>query len=450
MKKTIMILAVVAIIAFLAMPFVTGTVAEKGIHQLVENINQRSSEYGATEIMSYERGYRSTSSSFKWTPPAIYKELIDGEIVYSCDGSHGVLGFSYTCKLDSLEGYTQFVAQQLEGKDPLSLSGSISVLGNNEQTLQLAAFETKDSESSNAVMSVKPAQLIISSNMELSKFDVDGEIEGFNLSFAGGEMSLGEIELNADIDISEHKMGIGESELTLENFTMQPKQGEEGENMSIDRLSFASEVQENGENLDVDYRMGADKFSFTSPESVTKKAVDLQDAVLEFSLHGLDAIKTNSIYEKFSDFYKNIDATEGEAGLAEMSPLLEILPDLEALLKAGLTLTTEISAKINQQKMEVGLELVAIDRLTMADFMAVMSNPASILDKMTANVKTVLPESLLSQQVMMQKSVENSPLYEKKGKAYQSIIKLEKDNIQVNGKKMTVDDLTMLIMQSAM
>ena len=141
MKKTIMILAVVAITAFLAMPFITGTVAEKGIHQLVENINQRSSEYGTTEIMSYERGYRSTSSRFKWTPPTIYKELIDGEIVYSCDGSHGVLGFSYTCKLDSLEGYTQFVAQQLEGKDPLSLSGSISVLGNNEQTLQLAAFD---------------------------------------------------------------------------------------------------------------------------------------------------------------------------------------------------------------------------------------------------------------------------------------------------------------------
>jgi len=138
LKKIIILVLVIAAV-FIGGPFYSGKVAETETMKLVEKMNQSSTEYGSTEVLKYDRGMRSTSARYKYTPPAAFAAFTKdfGEIVYTCDSSHGITGIDYTCSLEGESVYSKFVAENLDGKDPLSVYGSISAFGGISQTIAL-------------------------------------------------------------------------------------------------------------------------------------------------------------------------------------------------------------------------------------------------------------------------------------------------------------------------
>ncbi len=441
MKKVIISLACIAIIALFAMPFITGMIAEKATQDIVNTTNERSVEFGHTEIVSYERGYKTTQSSFKWSYPGALQEG-DNFVGYSCIGNHGVLNYSYNCKIDNLEEYTTFVNDSLNGKDPLSLTGKVTLWGSIKQRLELEEFQFTDDSN---VVSVKPAYINFDTNKELSDFIISGKLNGMDVKGGSDAFTLGQSEIKGDISLNEQGIGIGEIEFAVSSLNGLIK---DQSTIELNDLLVVGQTQEKGENLDMDYQIKVENIITKLTDGETD--IDLKKLNFAMSMHGVDTLKVAAINQKMSDFYNDILSNQSaEPSTEQLGSLMAIVPDLEALLKSGLQLKTSLSADVSKEPASAEFDIALIDNMTMAEFMLAFSNPESLLDKMSANLKTSIPDSILSKQVLLKEAVINSPFYEQNGTSYQTDIKLAKDDVMLNGEKINANEFIALIMQQA-
>ncbi len=63
LKKIIIVLIILAVALVVGAPYFTGKIAETETLKMVEKAKEDPSLYGKMEIVSYDRGYRSTNSS---------------------------------------------------------------------------------------------------------------------------------------------------------------------------------------------------------------------------------------------------------------------------------------------------------------------------------------------------------------------------------------------------
>ena len=440
MKKVIISLACIAILALLVMPFITGMIAEKATQRIVNTTNERSAEFGHTEIVSYERGYKSTQSRFTWSLPGALKGD-DNSVGYSCIGDHGILNYSYTCRIEKLEEYTKFVSDNLDGKDPFSLKGKVSIWGSIKQRLELEEFQfTEDSK----VVSIKPAHIMIDTNQKLSDFVISGKLNGIDVKDGSSSFALAKSEIEGDISLNEHGLGIGEIELAISRMTSQLK---DDSVIVLEDLVLTGQTLEKGENLNMDYQV---KVVNIIKSLAGETTTDLKKLNFAMSMHGVDTVKMGIINKKMSDFYNEVLNNEAaEPSTEQLGSLMAIVPDLEALLKSGLELKTSLSADIAKEPASAEFNIALTDNMTMADFMLAFNSPESLLEKMSANLQTNIPENLLNKHELLKDAVINSPFYEQKGTSYQTEVKLAKDNIMLNGTKMNAGEFIALVMQQA-
>lgn len=443
MKKAILGVIVVGAGAA-AMPFVTGHIAESTTKQLIENNNNNYEEYGKVEILSYERGYAETKSSFKWNPPAVYAEFV-GPVDYSCVGSHGIISYDYTCKVDKFDQYSDFVETQLGGKDPVKLTGSVPLFGDMTQSLVVDAF-TVTPEGESETLAVKSGVLKVSFDKALSFYVLDGHWDGLDVSDTADESktaNVGKVTITGDFKIKEgQKLAFGGATVVLDSFAgKSTTYSGEVENIEMSNLVAFVSAQEKGENMDIDYKIDVDSFSQVKGDD----SAVWKDIKTVFAVHGLDTAKTLEINEKMQAYSDEISS--GAITPAEgQQKMMLLIPDAEALLKKGLTLKTTLSGDYNQQSASADINLSLIDKATFAEFSTVMFDPAGLLEKLEASVDLVLPETLVEQDFMLQSMVSSSPLFEKKDTAHEAHLQLKKGDVKLNGNATTMDELTALIM----
>jgi len=91
MKKLIIGMSAVAAAVVVGVPYLTGKVAEDKSKELVDQINASASHLGTVEVLDYQRGFRSSTSDYKYRFSKPYQELTKlEEIEYSCDIGHGI------------------------------------------------------------------------------------------------------------------------------------------------------------------------------------------------------------------------------------------------------------------------------------------------------------------------------------------------------------------------
>ena len=162
--KKIIVLLVIIVAVFVGAPFITGKIAETETRKLVDNINQNAEQSGNIDILSYERSMRSTNARYQYTPPAHFAALFPGhaDIVLNCDSSHGITGIDYQCKFEGESSYSKFVATELDGKDPISIYGSVSAFGGLSQTIEVS--EVKDFNLDGGTLTIPNANITIGSD----------------------------------------------------------------------------------------------------------------------------------------------------------------------------------------------------------------------------------------------------------------------------------------------
>ncbi len=439
MKKLILPLAILAGIVIFGAPYLTGKVAESETRKLVDVLNQSPLEYGSTEILSYERGFRSTKSSFRYTLPSMLSNFGGTQPVnYSCNSKHGITGIDYSCKLIDNEAYTEFVNNSLGGKDPVSMSGSASLFGGLEHTLTIDAIE--DFQASDSAIDLTKTEITVQTNKALSSYKLSGHSDGFSILQGTDLISVGKLRLSGDLEKSDNGLYIGDTQFNVTNLTS--KMG--NKTLELNKLEVKTETEENGDNIDSSMSMHVEQIS-----TAASPFESIEDVNLEFSINGVNT----AAFVEYQTFSQELQREFLTAMESDQEPNfdpekgLEIIPILEKMLNADLIFDSALSIKLNGEPNTAKLKVGLLEAVTLEEMQMLAVAPEQMLKKFDVQLKASLDKGLVDTQPMLA-SVGQSPIFEPASSAYQTELSLGKE-IKLNDKAMTLEELQTLIMTGA-
>ncbi|MFT4629688.1 MAG: hypothetical protein ACI8PV_000802 [Dinoroseobacter sp.] len=435
MKKLISLILAVAFIALVLMPYINGRVAEKAIHDLSQQLNADSLQYGEVEIGQYERGMWATDFGFKWASGASANAFIKEPLEFSCLGNHGTLGYSYQCKVLDVPAYTGFVNEYLAGYDPLTIGGNVSIFGTITQSIALTSFEMIDREGE--LIKFQPASLSISMDKHLSSFDIDGRLEGLKAQGVGGEFVLDNIELDGKLRTNQHNLAIGGLTLTLSSVALASDQ--DG-TVTMNALMMTSQTEELGENIGLNYSLSIKDFERSA--SVSSEKLDLTNLQGEFSIGGANMVQVAKLSQTFQ-LMSQLPEEERNAAM------LTLFPSLESLFKTGLNVSANAGADYKSEAVSGDAGIALVGDLRFSDFVLMGLDPNSFFSKFNAGLKVSLPQSLLDTNPQLAGALVGNPLYRKTEQGYTAEMKLADNEVDLNGRAMSVEEMLTLLSQSA-
>ena len=440
MKKLIAILLILLIVIFIGAPYFTGKVAETETMKMVDTIKLDSENYGDIEVLTYDRGLRSTSAKYRYTPPASLAAMLtsDKPIDYGCESKHGVLGIDYICHLQGDGAYADFVNEKLDGKDPLSMYGSVSVFGAITQTYEIKAIQNLDLDGQ--TINTPKAQLNIETDNEMTAFKFTGDTEAFQLDDEEGTLDIGGINIEGDLESIATMLFTGSLNVDLDTLSFKDSE----EEFTLDKVSFSSITRENGDNIDSrgTFKLG----SMIAPNGDIKS---IENVELVFEVNGVDT-KAYSEYQAFSmDIQKQAFATleAGQEPQIDPNAMIAALPIIEKMLKPGLELNLGVEAELNGTANEVELELSLLEALTLAEMSIFITDTEQALKKLDIELETKLSNSFVESQAMLAVMLGQSPLIEKTDDNYKLKFSSNK-TIELNGKSITFAELQSMVFGS--
>jgi len=438
LKKLFIVIVLVLAALLFGAPYYTGKVAEAETLKLVDSMNQSSAEYGSTEVLNYDRGLRSTTARYKYTPPAPFETFSKefGDIVYACESNHGVTGIDYTCALEGESAYSKFVDEKLDGKDPLSVFGSISAFGGITQTIALD--EVKGLEVDGATLNFPKAQISLATDTNASSFDISGGSDAFEMEGNGEKLSVGKMTIEGDFSQVTGSLFTGDMLMKVDHVNTVGALGES----SFKGLSVSSDASEQGDTL-------SSKVLFSIKEVVAPGLPfeTAEDINFGLDLAGLD---TQSVIE-YQEFVQQVqrDTLAALENGSEVDPnqMAQIMPILEGMLKEGLKVNSKMSAKLNGKPNEIALDLKLLESLTLAQMGLFMTNPDDALAKLDVSLDASLDKALVDAQPLAAAFIAQSPLMAAGSDDYSVDLKLGK-KIELNGKAMSFSELQVLVFSS--
>jgi len=440
LKKLIVVLVLLLIAVFIGGPYYAGKIAETETRKLVDKMNQSSAGYGSTEILDYDRGVRSTSARYKYVPPAQFGEYYQqfGEIIAACESQHGITGIDYSCTLEGESAYSRFVAEKLDGKDPLSVYGSISTLGAISQTIALN--EIKNLELDGATLSFPNAKMSIETDAEASAFKLNGNSDAFVMTGNGETLSVGGTVVNADFTRTSDLLFTGDMLMELDHFKSSGVNGE----TSWKNLSVTSNANEHGDTMSTDVKFAA--ASLITPGLPLESIKDLE---FSFAFKGLDKQALVDYQQLIQQIQRDAVASQdGEIDPQfEAAQMAKLMPVVERMLKQGLEVNSNLSAQLDGQANEVVLNLALLESLSLAQMPLFLTNPDEALKKVDVSLTASLGKDLVDTQPLGAAFIAQNPLVVAGDSDYSLALKLGEE-IRLNGKTMTFAELQGLILAS--
>lgn len=440
MKKLIILALVVIGVVLFGAPYVTGKVAEGEALKLVELINQSPLKYGNTEVVTYERGFRSTKSSFRYTPPPLLSSIGGPQdIKFNCDTKHGVTAVVYRCKFIGNEAYTEFVAEKLDGKDPISMTGSASLFGGLEQTFSIDAV--RDFQADGSIVNLSRTELTIESNSDFSNHDFSGYTDGLSLLDGTDLVSVGEIRFSGDLNKSASGIYTGDSQFNVASLTS--RMG--NKTFEVNELVLETNTKENGENIDSSMSLQIKKFL-----SAATPFENIENINLDVSVNGLNT-EAFAEYQSFTQRLQNeLLASVESQQEPNVDPAkgAEIVPIIEKMLNTGLGLDTTLSVTLDGEPNRAKFKLALLDAVTLEEMELLAVAPQRMLEKFEIELSASLAKIIVESLGVLSATVGQSPMFEKSSKSYQMDVTLGKE-ITLNGNTITLEELQMLVMNGA-
>lgn len=441
MKKLIIAAGLLLAVLFFAAPYYSGKVAETETMKLVDKINASSAEYGLTEVLSYDRGIRSTSASYKYTPPASLAHFAKdfGDIVYRCNSDHGITGINYNCALEGESAYSKFVAEHLEGKDPISVFGSISMFGDISQSISLD--QVKGIEIDGASLNLPDALFSISTDAKASEFHMSGSSEAFEMEGNGEKLSVGKMTLDVDFAQVVGSLFVGDMLIKVEHFTTNSALGE----TSVKGLSVLSNASDQGDTLSSKVLFSADQIiAQGSPfESIKEIGIGVD-------FKGLD--KQSVIeYQEFTEKFRQDSLAalnNPDEPRTDSTEMAQLMPILEGMLKQDLEINANFNAELDGKPNKISLDLKLLDSLTIEQLSLFMIKPDEALNKISISLNASFDKAWVDSQPMAASLVAGSPLITAGSDNYTLDIELGRE-IKLNDKAMSFAELQSIVLTSS-
>jgi len=425
--KKIIVLLVIVIAIFVGAPYITGKIAETETLKLVDNVNKNAEQSGNIDVLTYERSMRSTKARYQYTPPphlAVFTQEY-GDIILNCDSSHGITGIDYSCLFEGESTYSKFVAEELNGKDPISIYGSVSAFGGLSQTVEVT--EVKDFEIDGGTLTIPNANITIGSDTSGSEISVNGKSDAFNMQGNGLSMAIGKMNMSGDLQKIAAGLFVGDFLMKLDSITSSGPLGE----TKFNDLSVLSEAGDHGENI-------SSKATFTVGEvsSALMPFESVKDVSFGLDIQGLDK---NAMVE-YQKMAQSLQA-QGDADISKLMPVFE------KMLKKDLNVNSQIKAKLNGKPNNIDLNVKLLEGLSFAQLPEFMTAPDQALKKVDAKLAASLSKEVVDSQPLASAFIANSPLVAANSDDYAVNLELG-EKIELNGKALSFVELQTLIFTS--
>lgn len=405
MKKIIVGVLLLIIIAGVGVPFVNGLLMEKVVKRSFSNLNTMYSDTGAdvsTEIIRYDRDIFSTEIEWKLKLGSLKTIYGVDEIIFVDRADHGFTGIVSTTSLEKNKWFTDFVSNKLDGKNPLAITTEYNLSGQFVSTVTLDAFILPVDDE---VVEIKAGKAVFGCDEELKNFNSEASWEGFSVP---EKMKVDGISITSRLEkISTYvwdgtlSFGIEKSKIegNLEQFELLNFKGD-----------YSLDVDQEENTLSVVTTLGADHF-LAGPEKV-------DDAFVRIGLVNLNIQGFEEFMKLYTEMANTVlkDIASAEDDPEKMKTIFQdqmartqfqMISAYERLLKKGLEFQiSDLHAQLPEGEVKGDVVLSLNKDMTFAQFVPLLNQPGLVSEIFSLESEVSLPAVLVGDNPMLL-----SPIY---------------------------------------
>ncbi len=391
MKKLIVGIAVIALLGIVAMPFVSGMIAEKTANTIASNANQHyeKTQTGMKiEVVNYKRNFR--DSTIEWR-----LDLGDYSAFYGTDAivfvehlKHGYTGVTSETSLEKNSWYTALLKKYNVEKDPLHITTQYTLSGDITSQIQLDPLAIKiDKETLNT----KPATLTVGCDAAFKHFTAQGQWDGFSVA---DKVSGGKMTITSDTTLHSAFLMSG---TTTFNFT----------GLTAHNKKETAEIQGVQGSSQVDYNEAQNTITLQGKTHIEKVVVPgktIEDMGASLTLSALDATAYEEAIQGYMNFLSNYmekingddpEAIEEYLNKNMMSLTAQMMNMYEKICKTGLKLEiNDVKATLPEGKIQGNAEITLLQDLSMGAFMLIAATPSEALNYIDLKTEIQFPKAL--------------------------------------------------------
>ncbi len=396
MKKTILAVVLILLLAGTGTPFISGLMMERTLKEVFNDINQMYSDTGSDisiEISRYDRNY--SSSLIEWkiklgTLKAFYG--VD-ELIFLDRAKHGFTSVVSYTSLEKNKWFIDFVNQKLNGENPFKIRTEYNYSGVIEALITLEGFILKDE---NEVYKFMPGQIATTFDKGMKNVFTEGIWEGFSVS---DKFKIDEISVNSKLEKFSTIIWAGDT--TLATKKIKGKNAKNQFELSNVKCDYSIDVEKTGNALS--FRMGYGIDSIVVDQNQIKDA-SIQIGINRINIEGYrEFIKIGSqVMKNAMDDMPEVFPQDNEeakkAAEKRMASLgFQMIPVYEKLLKQGLEIQiSDLKAQLSQGQIKGDITLGLRKDMTLAQFFPIMIQPGLALDIFSLKSDASLPYELIA------------------------------------------------------
>ncbi len=437
MKKGLIAVAVLVAGGVAAMPYVTGKIAESETRNMLGIMSEKPEQYGRMAIKQYDRGYRSSKVSYDYELPASLALMAGGEKTYvvDCDYVHGLLGITYDCDFLGNPEYKAFIEKEFDGKDPVSLTGAVTMGGGWSQNL---AIEAIDAETDTGTFKLEPSTMSVQTNKEFSVYEGEVKLGKFDIASVEGTLKMNPSNLVFNLKPTE--IGLYEGKYTMDVGDLELLA--EGNTMTMSGLTLDAEGVERGEVMDAMVDLSLADFSGGGASAKNVK--------LKYDVLGLNSQALLDYQEFANQMQADMLASleEGDVEAATANQMMALLPIVERMLDKGLKLNVKASGDIMEKPNSMQIDMELLKKTSFTELSALAFNPESVLSHFNVSMAASLNQGLVQSNPQLGAMIANSPFFKSVDGNYETALKVGEESA-VNGQKVSFQQLMGMAMAAA-
>lgn len=440
MKKVLLGVMIVVVIGVIAAPWVNGLMMEKAIRSQVEKTNEMYGDqpfFAKVEITNYDRGF--STSEIEWTMTFPNIQVFDGvdPVVFVEEATHGYLGVSSTTRLDRNSWYTDFVREELSGKDPLSITSKYSLLSGATVTIAVESFEIQDNQDKRLIVS--PAEFVIKADREIKHILADAALEGFSIP---DEIDIKGVSMHLDMNMVTRFISEGQSSFSIETVNVHDPLGNKPFALSSLNVTSALDFDEAARKLS----MKAD-YSIGNVVADGKKADDIR---LRIGVNQVDSDGFEMVVSAYEDMLGEMmadvatmqnDPEQAKAAMEQKMAFagLTMATMMEKILKKDLNIEiSNLHVTLPQGDVQGNMAIGLKKDMTLSELAVLSQQPKKMVEVFSFASSMTLPDGLVPNQDMLLVPIlpgMQTGVFEKQGDKLEHRSEIKDNGLFLNGKE---------------
>jgi len=396
MKKAIVAMVAVVLAGVSCIPFASGLIMEKTVRQAFTDLNDLYADTGAgysLEIVDYHRGYLSSDIEWKIDLGALKNIYPIDEVIFKDTAKHGFAGVVSTTSLLENPWYAAFVAEKLQGRDPVHITTRYGLTGSIESTVALDPFSVVvDRET----IDVQAGSMVTQTDRELKHFTSKGNWGGLS---AGEAMSIGNLSLESALTRFSAFIWNGDFSFAMRDVNLREK----GNSFEMKEMkgSYLLGLNEDQSKINGEALFSIDRIK-TDRQTVDSASVRL--ATRNLDVEGYETFmqmytrNMGQVLGSIAAMDENAEEV-GEAMKKQMAAVgLQMIAAYEKLLKQGLEFKiSDLDIQLDDGQIKGDMTLRLLKDMTFMQFAPVVSQPELLFDIFYLKSNLSLPAHLVGE-----------------------------------------------------